>query len=95
MGIELFKSTTFIRLTQQHRAEDADHTQLLNKMSDGERITPTDLESYKTLSKKDIKDDPEWNFATILVSGNRERHEFNMSQSKKWASYFNTHAVHW
>jgi len=91
MGANLFKNAGHIRLTTQHRSEDDEHTSLLGKMSAGESIDSEDLQLYKSLSEEDN----DFRFATILVSGNRERHEMNMIQSKKWADHYRTNLVRW
>ena len=90
-GVEQFTRARHIRLTTQHRSEDPDHTRLLERMSRGEVIGPEDLINYKTLSSSD----KEFEFATILTPGNRERHEFNNIQSKRWAARHGTNVVRW
>ena len=90
-GVDLFCKATHIRLNTQNRSEDEDHTELLQRMSRGERIGPDDLKDYKTLSK----DDTEFEFATILTPGNQERHEFNNVQARRWASRHKTNVVRW
>ena len=92
MGAKLFKEASHIRLTTQHRSEDEEHTLLLNRMSAGETLDSNDLELYSMMS--DDSDD-NFRFATILTTGNRERHEFNMLQSKKWAQFYNTNTIRW
>ncbi len=42
-----------------------------------------------------MTDDEGFRFATILVTGNRERLELNVAQSKKWARNHGTHVVRW
>jgi len=93
--VKLFKKAGLVRLTTQHRcAEDADHIALLDKMSSGSPITPADLEPYETLSKKDLTVG-NFLFATIIVTGNYERHELNAHQAKLWAQYYRTHVIRW
>ena len=60
-------------------------------MSAGERITPDDLKTYKLLQEEDS----EFEFATILTSGNRERQDFNTVQSMRWAVQNKTHVIRW
>ena len=48
-------------------------------MSAGEKIPPDDLKTYKLLQEEDS----EFEFATILTSGNRERYEFNTVHSMR------------
>jgi hypothetical protein len=90
-GVEQFTRATHINLTEQHRSEDQEHTDLLNRMSCGESIGPCDLKHYKTLSVND----KEFEFATILTPGNRERHEFNNIQARRWAMRNKTNVVRW
>ena len=52
-GVEQFIRASLINLTEQHRSEDQEHTDLLCKMSAGESIGPEDLKNYKTLSAED------------------------------------------
>ena len=78
-GAMLFKKARRIHLKTQHRSEDPDHTMLLDKMSKGHSVKPADLSIYKTLKAVDT----DFQFATILTSANREKHEFNMLQGKK------------
>ena len=79
LALELFKTAKLIKLTTQHRSEDAEHTALLERMSEGETITADDLRNYETL---DVSDE-EFEFATILTPGNGERQEFNHIQAKR------------
>jgi hypothetical protein len=60
-------------------------------MSCGESIGPGNLKHYKTLSV----DDKAFEFATILTPGNRERHEFNNIQVRRWAKRNKTNVVRW
>jgi hypothetical protein len=90
-GIEQFTRATHISLTEQHRSEDQEHTNLLKKMGAGEAIGLEDLKNYKTLSV----DDKSFEFATILTPGNKERHEFNNIQSRRWAKKHKTQIIRW
>ena len=90
-GVEVFLKANHVKLTRQHRSEDRDHTELLNRMSNGEAITPGDFDTYKLLGALD----KEFEFATILTPGNRERLEFNWMQSLRWAHQNNTNVVRW
>lgn len=72
MGLEMFKKARHMRLEQQHRSLDADHTNLLAKMSRGERLEYEDLDSYKLLGEG-AGSDEDFRFATVLVSSNRNR----------------------
>ena len=90
-GVRQFVGATHINLTEQHRSEDQEHTDLLNKMSAGESIGPEDLKNYKTLSAEDTS----FEFATILTPGHKERHEFNNIQARRWARKHQTQVVRW
>ena len=90
-GVEQFTKATLINLTEQHRSEDPEHTELLNRMSAGESIGLEDLRDYKILSSHD----KDFEFATILTPGNRERHEFNKIQSNRWAMKHGTNVIKW
>ena len=80
-----------IKLTAQNQSEDEEHTALLECMSKGETITAHDLRNYKTLNVSD----EEFEFATILTPGNRERQEFNHIQANQWARKHRTNVVRW
>ena len=90
-GAELFKRAYHIKLTEQHRSEDEEHTNLLERMSNGETIGPEDLSVYKTISHNDT----EFEFATILTPGNRDRHDYNNIQSQRWAHRHQTNIIRW
>jgi hypothetical protein len=90
-GVEQFIWATLINLTEQHRSEDQEHTDLLCKMSAGESIGPEDLNNYKTLLTKDTQ----FQFATILTTGNKEHHKFNNIQARRWTEKHGTYLVRW
>ncbi|KAL7552147.1 hypothetical protein ACHAWF_015363 [Thalassiosira exigua] len=90
-GVELFTKATHIRLQTQNRSEDEAHTRLLQKMCARGTISHEDLKEYKSLSQ----DDKEFEFATILTPGNRERHEFNNIQARRWAKQHKTNVIRW
>ena len=90
-GVQLFTDAKHINLTEQHRSEDQEHTDLLLKMSSGANLCPDDLKDYKLLSSEDR----DFEFATILTPGNRERHEFNSIQSQRWALKKKTNVIRW
>ena len=68
-GVEEFLKAKHIKPTRQHQSGDDNHTELLSKMSSGERINSGDLKTYKLLQEGDS----EFEFATILTSGNQVR----------------------
>ncbi|KAL7526069.1 hypothetical protein ACHAWF_001619, partial [Thalassiosira exigua] len=74
-----------------NRSEDEEHTHLLQKMSEAGIITGDDLREYKNLSQQDR----DFEFETILTTGNNERHKFNNIQARHWAVRHSTNAVRW
>ena len=55
-----------------------------------------DLLSYKTLSRKDIRDSPdEWKFAPVLVSTNAERLNISRMKAQMWAQDNKTYVFKW
>ena len=92
-GVLLFEKAKFIKLTEQHRSKDPEHTALLKKMSSEGRLHPMHLKLYKDLSPEDV--DGEFSFATMVVTGNAERHELNALQAKRWSLQHNTTVVRW
>merc|ERR1719183_1042721 len=95
-GIELFERVKYIKLTEQHRSKDPEHTALLEKMSTDGSLHPIHLKLYKDLSGQDMDlKNGEFAFATMVVTGNAERHKLNAMQAKRWASQYNTKVVRW
>ena len=94
-GLLLFERVKYIKLTEQHRSKDPVHTALLQKMSIDGRLHPRHLEKYKSLSKEDMSGDGEFSFATMVVTGNAERHELNSLQARRWATHNNTKVIRW
>jgi len=94
-GILLFERAKYIKLTQQHRSKDPEHTALLERVSRRRKFHKRDLDSYKELSEQDMSENGEFAFATMVVTGNAERHELNAIQAKRWASQNNTKVVRW
>jgi len=94
-GILLFERAKYIKLTQQHRSKDPKHTAFLDEISSSGRINTQRLKNYKSLSEKDMSEDGDFAFATMVVTGNAERHELNAIQAKRWASQHNTKVVRW
>ena len=94
-GILLFERVRYIKLTAQHRSKDPQHTAFLNDISSSGRISTQRLKNYKVLSEGDMTFDGEFSFATMVVTGNAERHELNAIQAKRWAARHNTKIVRW
>ena len=53
-GVLIFERAKFIKLTEQHRSKDPEHTALLQKMSIDGRLHPRHLKMYKNLSEDDM-----------------------------------------
>jgi len=94
-GILLFERAKYIKLTQQHRSKDPEHTALLERVSRCRKFHKRDLDNYEALSEQDMSENGEFAFATMVVTGNAERHELNAIQAKRWASQNNTKVVRW
>jgi len=93
-GLEVFKKARHMRLTEQHRSLDREHTELLEKMSGGHQLTSDDLDNYKLLGEG-RDGDADFRFATVLTAGNRERHVLNFAQAKRFAKENGTHVIRW
>ena len=95
-GVRLFEQAGHLRLTTQHRcAKDQAHMANLQKMNSGAKMTPSDLNLYKTLTESDINDPNELLYSTIIVTGNHERQELNAYVAGVWARKFSTHVIRW
>jgi hypothetical protein len=94
-GILLFERAKYIKLTHQHRSKDPEHTALLERVSRRGKFDKRDLDNYKALSEQDMSGDGEFSFATMVVTGNAERHELNAIQAKRWALQHNTKVIRW
>ena len=69
-------------------ADDPIHISMMEKLRSRETLNPiTDelLNSLPVLCSNDVRKDPEWAFAPIIVTSNDERLTINAFQSKKWA----------
>lgn len=71
------------------------HPALLNKKITTGSVSVKDLKQYKLSSEEDMTDEAGFRFATIIVTGNRERLELNASQAQKWAGHYQTNVVRW
>jgi hypothetical protein len=94
-GVLLFERVRYIKLTAQHRSKDPQHTSFLNDISKRGRINTQRLKRYKALTPSDMSLGGEFSFATMVVTGNAERHELNAIQAKRWALQHNTKVVRW
>lgn len=94
IGGYLFSKFLYIKLTQQHRSGDPEHTAVLYKMSDTGRVSVGDLKAYKKLSSEDLTSD-DFRFATIVVTGNDERRNINAWQAGRYADYHKVNVIRW
>lgn len=89
-GVWLLKQFKKIEFTSQFRSEDRNHTaviQAIRKPSLRPPISP-DVFDYlhrHILTAQDVIENPDWRFAPILVTGNRQRTNLNMEQAKRFA----------
>ena len=89
-GAQLFSTFKMIELEQQMRAaDDPSHTEMLEQMrnppKNKSRIPIAAINRLKTISQRDIQEDPSWASAPIVVTGNKERILLNEFQSRMWS----------
>jgi len=94
-GLRLFQKAGFFDLTTQHRSKDQLHTDFIESVRTSGQIPLSGLKRYKLLQESDMKSDKDFRFATIVVTGNQDRHRLNHSQSRDWAVYHQTNNVRW
>jgi hypothetical protein len=99
-GTMLFSKFKMIELTQQMRAAlDVDHTNFLNQLRmprPGQpRINADHMKKLQTLTSNDIKEDTLWQWASIVVTSNKERMVINNYQSSSWARYHSVPRFVW
>ena len=94
---DLFNRCKLVQINKQLRCKDTDidHQNLIMKMWKGHQLEKEDFQQYHFLSKKDSQQDHAWEFATILVTGNKVRQAMNAAQAKRFASRHKTHLVKW
>jgi hypothetical protein len=87
-GIDLISKFSMITFDEQFRSEDPIHTEMINQMrTSGNRspINQSVIDNFKVLSAQDIKNDPSWLTAPVVVACNRERHALNVLLAKRFA----------
>ena len=80
--MKLFRECEVCVFTQQMRAAgDINHTRFLESFRNESPIQLSEkaIKNYKTLTSEDLKNDSTWKYAPIVVPGNQERHEINLS----------------
>ena len=84
------------RVSDTTNKDDADHADLIMKLSKGEAIGWEDIAQYKHLSKDDLINSPdEWKYAPVLVASNLERTNINAMKVKQWAKDNDTYVFRW
>jgi hypothetical protein len=96
-GCLLFSKIERYHLSTQLRSRhDLKHTQFLKDLSDGEPIQVDNIARYKSLTRKDVENQPEeWKFAPILVATNRERMNIIHRQSILFAKHTDSFVFKW
>ncbi|CAB9503076.1 Inherit from KOG: DNA helicase [Seminavis robusta] len=95
IGTRLLTQARLFELTEQKRSLDPDHSRLVNKMYRGHSVTQTDIKNHLKLLTPDLKHDPEWMRASILVTTNRERHSLNHVRAEQFAESTNGVVIRW
>lgn len=93
-GCWMFSNFMRFHISEQQRSDDPIHNQFVQKLASGKNITLRDLSCYKTLSKSDVKN-PEWKFAPVLVTTNRERMTIVAKQAQLFAQAHSTYVFKW
>ena len=83
-GKNIFCNLEVHELTQQMRAS-GEHARFLAEMRDQQQITHEILNQLKVLTRADIDDDPNWEFAPVCVAGNAERNAINRQNAQRFA----------
>lgn len=94
-GIHLFSDFRCHKLTSHNRIKDSALCSLIDRMHNGQSMEVEDLHRIKILSEEDIKSDPSWRFAPILVPTNRERFDLTASQAVRYAASKGIPVVRW
>lgn len=97
----IFSRFKFQVLSQQMRAQnDHSHTKFLDEIrnlpsAEFQRIVLKRLEMYRGLTTSELRDDPNWKFAPILVTNNYERCQINCAQLKHFAYEHGVPVIRW
>lgn len=105
-GIDLFLDFKRMDLLIDERAIDSKHANIVKAMRkiDGLGVKggigpiTNAVASYlkeRVLSNEDVRNDPSWLTAPIIVTGNRERGVINLQQAKRWAALHGVPVVRW
>ena len=107
-GCELLQHFKMITFTEQYRSKDPRHTASINQMRQTDNchgpISHSILDTIKTLSKSDLRPTFDsngseipspWLTAPIVVTSNRERHEINLSQARRYGKTKGLPVLRW
>lgn len=97
-GTQLFQKFIKFDLFNIERCKDEQHKQLMKDLRNFDKtnpITPEMLKSLKILKAKDLKEDPEWEFAPIIVTTNLTRQMINHKQILRFATKYNKPILSW
>jgi hypothetical protein len=96
---KLFKKTLFVEFQQQMRAQDdVEHTELLKRLRDTSNVYPlkrSNLRKFQTLSADEVRNDPRWFFAPVVVTNNYQRARINETQIQRFAHHNGAPVVRW
>ena len=96
-GANLFMKFRLLRLKGQQRA-DKDFESFLKPLRDTSRkwpITRSWVKKLRTLTSRDIREDPTWAFATVAVTGNDERLAITKAQAELFGWVRNEPVLQW
>ena len=87
----------WIKLTEQVRSNDPNHTKLIKKLYTHQQIGPNDFKKYDLLSPQDWSDpnNTEWLYAPIIVATNHEKQALTYLLAKHYATIKGTYVIHW
>ena len=92
-GVELFSKAHTVFLTDKKRSTDKQHTEVIEKMSNGGILSRDDLKLYKSLSREDFENDPSWHKACTVLASNHERVKIGTYQAYNYAKMKGEHIV--
>ena len=100
-GVALFNQAKITVLKTQMRIQDTEHAawleRLRNPKNDCNPITVDDVRKLneKIITEADVKNDWEWDFATIIVKENMERSMINFERAKQLSKVLNEPVIAW
>ncbi len=96
-GAKLFTALDCYNLEGNPRAEkDKEHAAYIAKLHKGTKVDAAELlQRYKMLTSKDLDNDTQWRFATVIVPNNRERIDIVAKSIIDFAIYTDQPVVRW